>query len=109
MEKLEKVIAGLECCQSDEKDCDKSCPYFKGWRQDGCLDDMMADTREVLKLMDDIRKDMWDRTNENHRLKRELKAARAERDAALEKLSWLEKQTPMDNGEYGPDFPREGM
>lgn len=48
MDKLEKVIAALECCQSDA-DCEKSCPYFNGWELDGCMDKLLADTLEVLK------------------------------------------------------------
>lgn len=45
MEKMNKVIRGLECCLSDA-DCDKCCPYFKG---DGCMDEMMADALEILR------------------------------------------------------------
>lgn len=49
MEKLNKVIVGLECCLSDA-DCDKCCPYFKGeYKLDGCMDEMMAEALEVLK------------------------------------------------------------
>lgn len=49
MEKLEKVIAGLECYQSDDKDCDKSCPYFSGYDLSDCLSGLLNDTLVVLK------------------------------------------------------------
>ena len=113
MEKLEKVIAGLSCC-SEANDtvniCPAQCPYYG--ERDGdkvCMDFLMEDALRILKMWDVIHKDIWDRTWEIARLKKELKAVRAERDAALEKLSWLEKQTPLDNGEYCPPAPREGM
>lgn len=109
MEKLDKVIAGLRYCINPNTDCevcDDDCPYLG--KRDGhkvCVDFLMEDALELLKLMDSVRKDMWDRTNENHRLKRELKALR-------EKLSWVEEMLPTmpnDWGEYPPEFPREGM
>lgn len=53
MEKLDKVIAGLECC-SEAKDtvniCPMRCPYYG--ERDGekvCLDILMADALELLK------------------------------------------------------------
>lgn len=50
MEKLNKVIAGLECCLSEDKSCEEHCPYFMGeYKLDGCIDDVMADALEVLK------------------------------------------------------------
>ncbi len=50
MEKIEKVIAGLECCQSENMSCADNCPYFKGkYELDGCMDDLMAEALEVLK------------------------------------------------------------
>lgn len=49
MEKLNKVIAGLECCQSEDMSCADNCPYFKGeYVIDGCMDDLMAEALEVL-------------------------------------------------------------
>lgn len=49
MEKLSKVIAGLECCLSEDKSCSENCPYFKGeYVLDGCMDDLMAEALEVL-------------------------------------------------------------
>lgn len=45
MEKLEKVIAGLECCTDEERDC-KDCPYDCG--EMGCMDDLMREARGVL-------------------------------------------------------------
>lgn len=50
MEKLEKVIAGLECCQSEDMSCAENCPYFKGsYEVDGCIDELMAEALEVLR------------------------------------------------------------
>ncbi len=49
MEKIEKVIAGLECCQSENMSCKENCPYFKGYELNGCMDDLMAEALEVLK------------------------------------------------------------
>lgn len=49
MEKLSKVIAGLECCQSANMSCSDNCPYFKGYELDGCMDDLMAEALEVLR------------------------------------------------------------
>lgn len=111
MEKLEKVIAGLECCAGDaSSQCEGSCPYFKGFYVDDCFPELVDDALRILKMWDVIHKDIWDRTHEIVRLKKELKTVRVERDAALEKLSWLEeKPTPNDWGKYPPDFPREGM
>lgn len=58
MEKLNKVIAGLECCLSDT-DCDECCPYFKGeYRMDGCMDEMMAEALELLRRMDQMAMDL---------------------------------------------------
>lgn len=50
MEKLEKVLAGLECCQSEDMSCAENCPYFKGsYEVDGCMDELMADALELLR------------------------------------------------------------
>jgi hypothetical protein len=49
MEKLDKVIAGLECCQNEDSPCDKNCPYFKGYVLDDCTDRLRDDALEVLK------------------------------------------------------------
>ena len=46
MEKLNKVIAGLECCLDEDKKC-RECPYDKGCA--GCLDDLMAEALDVLR------------------------------------------------------------
>jgi hypothetical protein len=56
MEKLDKVIAGLRCCQSDA-DCEKSCPYFKGWVLDDCTDRLRDDALEVLSKLEKMRED----------------------------------------------------
>jgi regulator of replication initiation timing len=72
MEKLNKVIAGLECCADLDRSCD-GCPY------DGaeyCEVALMKDALRILKMWDVIHKDIWDRTWENARLKKELKALR---------------------------------
>ena len=108
MEKLDKVIAGLE---SHRWKCDcTDCPYNNLRKSIECTEALYADALRILKLWDALHKDLWDRTHEIVRLKKELKSVRAERDAALEKLSWLElKPAPNDWGEYPPEFPREGM
>ena len=106
MEKLDKVIAGLECCADLNRGCN-DCPYTD---DEYCEVALMKDALRILKMWDVIHKDIWDRTWEIARLKKELKAVRAELDAAREKLSWLEPRTaPNDWGEYPPEFPREGM
>lgn len=88
MEKLDKVIAGLEACW--HKCSCGDCPYKeRGW---DCEEHLIDDAMEMLKRMDDIVKDMWDRTNENHRLVRELKALRAERNAAIRELTRVEDE-----------------
>lgn len=103
MEKLDKVIAGLECCQSidsAEKACAK-CPYEE--YEMYCMDVVREDALRILKLWDVLHKDLWDRTHEIVRLKKELKVAR-------EKLSWLEEKPRLsESGEPVPEFPREGM
>lgn len=112
MEKLDKVIAGLSCCGSLNCGCAcEKCPYNNERDAEKvCLDSLQEDALRILKLWDVLHKDLWDRTHEIVRLKKELKATRVERDAALAKLSWLEeKPTPMDNGEYPPECPKEGM
>lgn len=81
-----KVIAGLECHCDDKAvvGCRGACPY--SW-EDHCVDALLRDALECLKMMDDVRKDIWDVTNENHRLTRSLRVARVERDQAREKLA----------------------
>lgn len=106
MEKLDEVIRALESCADLDRSCD-DCSY-EG--DEYCEVALMKDALRILKMWDVLHKDLWDRTHEIVRLKKELKAVRAERDAALEKLSWLvEKPVPMDNGEYVQDAPKEGM
>ena len=47
MEKLNKVIAGLECCRINEDvPCEVGCPYSG---VEGCVDKVMLDALEVLK------------------------------------------------------------
>lgn len=84
MEKLDKVIAGLECC--GENDRCLSCPYMDvGHPNDlDCIKALSGDAVEVIE-----------------RLKRQLKYARAERDAATARMArligqaeakWLEQE-----------------
>ena len=106
MEKLDKVIAGLQNCSYPSENCYYSdCPY-RGRRDADkvCQDFLLEDALEVI-----------------NRLKRQLKYARAERDAATARMArligqaearWIElgeKPMPNDWGECPPEFPREGM
>ena len=50
MEKLNKVIVGLECCLDEERDCKSSCPYYRD--EMGCMDDLMAEALEVLRKVE---------------------------------------------------------
>ena len=133
MEKLDKVIAGLECCRNDDISCKYNCPYFEKYTLDNCTDRLKGDALDLLKEYRGLRslpEDMmyegalsaWclgyadecrDRGDNDaydvlrqvyHRLERlegNLKIARAERDAAREKLAritgereaaWLEPE-----------------
>lgn len=97
MEKLDKVIAGLSCCGSENGGCAcEKCPY-DGRRESSkvCLDLLQEDAIELLELktaeIADLRKDkevlledLSDCMDECHRLARELREAH-------EKLSWLEE------------------
>lgn len=113
MKNLDEVILGLESCIKDaDTDGCPGCPY--GPSDDySCCVELMKDSLGYLNRMDDLRKDIWDRTNENHRLSRHLKYARQERDAAQNKLGWILSQLGTEwlteNGESSPDFPKEGM
>lgn len=119
MEKLDKVIESLRFCCEPNNICWDGCPY--DGRRDGdrrCLDFLMEDALRCLEELsaDNQRlRDMWADTT------KKLSVARAERDAAREKLArligeresaWVElgeKPMPNDYGEYVPEFPREGM
>lgn len=47
MEKLDKVVAALECCRVNEDEpCEVGCPYNG---VEGCVDKVMLDALEVLK------------------------------------------------------------
>lgn len=107
MEKLDKVIAGLGCCGTDAApDRCPDCPYDMQIGL-GCAGELIKDAREVIKVLVD---DLTGAHDEIHKLAKSLRLARAERDEALEKLSWQElSRTPNDWGEYPPEFPREGM
>lgn len=84
MEKLDKVIAGLECHYSETVDyCKGVCPYYG---EHSCVEALLQDALRVLP-----------------KVKKRLDAARAERDAARAKLAritgereveWLEKVHP---------------
>ena len=118
MEKLDKVIAGLEFCGEANKSVDAClamCPYYG--ERDGdkvCMDFLMEDALDTIERLReenlDLRKDIEVLTedlsgcmDECHRLARELREAH-------EKLSWQEpKPAPNDWGEYPPEFPREGI
>jgi hypothetical protein len=84
MEKLDKVIAGLECCgEANEivNVCLEGCPYYG--ERDGdkvCMDMLMEDALDLLKEL----------SSDNQRLRemwadavRELSVVRAERDFAV--------------------------
>lgn len=82
-----------------------------GWHSGLC--DEVADRLEYLnEVCEDLQIAV-------ERVGKKLQIARAERDLAREKLAritgereaaWLEeKPVPMDNGEYVPEAPREGM
>lgn len=109
MKDLDLVIAGLECCADLDRSC-AECPYE---HDEYCEVALMKDAVGYLKRMDDLRKDIWDRTNENHRLKRNLRLTRAQLNAAWDKIAritgerydkWL-----SESGESVPEFPKEGM
>lgn len=108
MEKLDKVIAGLEQCENNNLGC-VGCPYYE---IGPCKDYLEGDALAVIK---DLRTDnqrlreMWAEATKN------LSMAIAERDEARKEAMKLEaelfelRQTPNDWGEYPPEFPREGM
>lgn len=94
MEKLNKVIAGLECCGEDDR-C-LSCPYKDvGHPNDlDCLKMLAKDALEKLRWMDtmkgarlELARRCRELEEENERLRRKLKYARTERDLAREKLA----------------------
>lgn len=108
MEKLDKVIAGLECCRNKSQDaCLAMCPYYG--ERDGekvCLDLMQEDALRILKMWDVIHKDIWDRTHEVVRLKKELKAVRAELDVARKHSEDLMEKLcrSCGNGDYVHEY-----
>lgn len=96
MEKLNKVIAGLECCGEDDR-C-LSCPYKDvGHPNDlDCLKMLAKDALEKLRWMDtmkgarlELARRCRELEEENERLRRKLKYARAERDAATARMARL--------------------
>ena len=52
MEKLDKVIAGLECCRDHSTDC-SACSYNGGDLR--CFGYLVADTVELLKALSEKR------------------------------------------------------
>ena len=99
MEKLDKVIAGLERHNNvgDGEPC-RECPYEE--YEMYCLTVMEKDALEMLEKL----------REENRDLRKDIEVLTEDLTAAREKLSWSEpKPAPNDWGEYPPDFPREGM
>lgn len=90
MEKLDKVIAGLEHCQDKDRGCE-GCPYYD---DTNCENRVVMDAVEMLRYL------------------------KAERDFAVKQAlaygeyvvaTLVEKPMPNDWGEYPTEFPREGM
>ena len=57
MDKLEKVIKGLECCMSDGSECyepsNGKCPYYKDdVSTSACTDDLFYDVYALLKAQE---------------------------------------------------------
>lgn len=135
MEKVDKVVAGLVLCSSEDYCC-PGCPYEDLME---CDDRLMKDALDVINGLrlrcsrleaerDDLRLDITELNAINgdlsaavERVAKKLQIARAERDLAREKLTritgereaaWVElgeKPMPNDYGENPPDFPKEGM
>lgn len=57
MENLNKVIAGLECCLDEERDCKSNCPYYRD--EMGCMDDLLVAALEVLKSVEPVVHAHW--------------------------------------------------
>ena len=127
MEKLDKVIAALECCRIYEDDpCEGNCPYCG---VSGCVDRTMKDALECLKEYDELETahsklflrykeidyELVDTRRRCSDFERKVIHARKERDDARREVLRLEaqlfelRQRPNDWGEYPPEFPREGM
>ena len=135
MEKLEKVIAGLECCRNKSQDaCLAMCPYYG--EHDGekvCLDLMQEDALDIIGQLReenrDLRKDIEVLTEdltgaheEVHKLAKNLKVARAERDSERARITrligmvhkeWLEKVHPdwysrLEELDYDYDPVKDG-
>lgn len=132
MEKLDKVIAGLtECSRIPGRLCEK-CPYWECIDYT-CLQALRMDAREVIeKLREenrDLRKDIAVLTEdltgaheEVHKLAKNLKVARTERDAERAKITrligmvhkeWLEKVYPdwysrLEELDYNYDPVKDG-
>ena len=86
MEKLKKVIAGLECCRNEDISCKYNCPYFEKYTLDNCTDRLKDDALTVIGRL----------REENRDLRREVAAG-------------VLRGMPNDWGEYPPEFPGEGM
>lgn len=100
------LIAAVRiCCGPVEYTSCDECPAHE-WCSETHKDIMceLEDRLSDLRTDNQRLRDMWADTT------KKLSVVQAERDAALEKLSWLEeKPVPTDNGEYCPPAPREGM
>lgn len=124
MEKLSDadLIAAVRiCCGPVEYTSCDECPAHE-WCEETHTDIMY----ELEQRLSDLRSCLDDAKNGRLELARKYQTLRAERDdlrkdievmnellrEAREKLSWMEEMLPTmpnDWGEYGPEFPREGM
>lgn len=106
MEKLDKIIRALEQhegAEGREVSC-VGCPYEE--YEEYCLTVLHKDALRILKLWDAIHKDIWDRTHEIVRLKKELKAVRAELDVARKHSEDLMEKLcrSCGNGDYVHEY-----
>lgn len=121
MEKLDIVMKALEGCFMGTG-CD-SCPYQYVECDSSCINDLLRDALETIRSLEKKYASAVEMAaiaeEQVAAAKKATKVARAERNAAWEKLAritgerekvWLEEK-PMTNdyGEYPPEFPREGM
>lgn len=118
METTEIIRILRQCGSCSLTDCTECPEYHRGDSSEGqgfmwSCGGVLLEAADRLELMEDIRKDMWERTNENHLLKRKLKVALVERNNAWEKIAritgerydkWL-----SETGEDVSEFPKEGM
>ena len=84
-----------DCCLSHCEDCPEYKKAEEGFRKDPDAKGFMwscggvlLEVADRLALMEDIRKDIWDITNEKRRLVQELETLRAERHGEVEPARW---------------------